>query len=170
MLSPDAQSKQFERTISYEASIPESSIKDAWDPNKYIDIDEIKPGMQAYCLTCYKGTEIEKFDLEVLSILHNVMPGRDLILVQGTDERFIYTGPVGGCSGSPVYINNRLAGALAHAPGWPFSKDPLYGVTLIKDILKTGQDTNLTSFKQSPQSGSQPEELDSNKPAYGRAG
>ncbi len=170
MLSLNAQSKQSERTISYEASIPESSITDVWDPNKYIDIDEIKPGMQAYCLTCYKGTEIEKFDLEVLSILHNVMPGRDLILVQGTDERFIYTGPVGGCSGSPVYINGRLAGALAHAPGWPFSKDPLYGVTLIKDILKTGQDTNLTGFKQSPQSGSQPEGLDRNKPAYGRAG
>ena len=62
------------------------------------------------------------------------MPGRDAILVRGTDERFIHTGPVAGCSGSPVYINGRLAGALAF--GWLFSKDPLYGVTPIADMLR----------------------------------
>jgi hypothetical protein len=61
----------------------------------------------------------------------------DAILVKGLDERFIHTGPVGGCSGSPVYIEGRMAGALAF--GWTFSKDPLYGVTPIKDMLRVGQ-------------------------------
>ena len=107
------------------------------DPTKYITIDEVRPGMEAYCLTGYKGTEIEKFDMEVLSVVRNVRPGRDAILVQGTDERFIRTGPVWGCSGSPVYIDGRLAGALAFA--WFFSKDPLYGVTPIEDMLKVGR-------------------------------
>jgi len=107
------------------------------DPTKYITIDEVRPGMEAYCLTGYKGTEIEKFDMEVLSVVRNVRPGRDAILVQGTDERFIHTGPVWGCSGSPVYIDGRLAGALAFA--WTFSKDPLYGVTPIEDMLKVGR-------------------------------
>ena len=109
------------------------------DKSKYITIDEIQPGMDAYCLTSYKGGEIEKFGLEVLSVVRGIRPGRDAILVQGTDERFIHTGPVLGCSGSPVYIDGRLAGALAFT--WAFSKDPLYGVTPIKDILEVGQRT-----------------------------
>ncbi|MCJ7777722.1 MAG: hypothetical protein MUP16_05345, partial [Sedimentisphaerales bacterium] len=115
----------------------QNAIDSAWDPAKYIGIDEIRPGMEAYCLTIYKGTEVEKFGLEVLSVVRNITPGRDAILVQGTDERFIHTGPVWGCSGSPVYIDGRLAGALAFAPS--FSKDPLYGVTPIKEMLRVGQ-------------------------------
>ena len=111
-------------------------LEGIWDPAKYISTDEIKPGMEAYCLTIYKGTAVEKFGLEVLSVVHDFTPGRDAILVRGTDERFIHTGPVAGCSGSPVYINGRLAGALAM--GWQFSKDPLYGVTPIADMLRVG--------------------------------
>jgi hypothetical protein len=110
------------------------------DSTKYITIDEVKPGMEAYCLTIFEGTKIEKFDLEVLSIVRNFRPGMDAILVKGLDERFIHTGPVGGCSGSPVYIEGRMAGALAF--GWTFSKDPLYGVTPIKDMLRVGQINN----------------------------
>jgi len=109
------------------------------DKSKYISIDEVRPGMEAYCLTAYKGTEIEKFDLEVLDVVRNIRPGGDAILVQGTDERFIHTGPVAGCSGSPVYIDGRLAGALAFA--WLFSKDPLYGVTPIEEMLRVGERT-----------------------------
>lgn len=109
----------------------------AGEPGKYIGIDEIAPGMEAYCLTCYEGTKIEKFGLKVLSVVRDISPGRDAILVQGTDERFIHSGPVAGCSGSPVYIDGRLAGALAF--GAYFSKDPLYGVTPIKEMLRVGQ-------------------------------
>ncbi|MHC4497600.1 MAG: SpoIVB peptidase S55 domain-containing protein, partial [Planctomycetota bacterium] len=107
------------------------------DKTKYITVEEIRPGMEAYCLTVYKGTEIEKFDLEVLDVVRNAMTGRDAILVQGTDERFVHTGPVAGCSGSPVYIDGRLAGALAF--GFFFSKDPLYGATPIEEMLRVGE-------------------------------
>jgi len=113
------------------------SIEDIWDPARYISIDEIRPGMEAYCLTVYDGTEVERFDLDVLSVVRKWSAGKDAILVQGTDERFIHTGPVSGCSGSPVYIDGRLAGALAF--GWYFSKDPLYGVTPIEEMLRVGQ-------------------------------
>ena len=106
------------------------------DKTRYITIDEIMPGMDAVCLTVYKGIEIEKFSLKVVDVVKDIRPGRNAILVMGTDERFIHTGPVAGCSGSPVYINNRLAGALAFA--WPFSKDPLYGVTPIEEMLEAG--------------------------------
>ncbi len=110
---------------------------DPLDTSRYIGLDEIKPGMDAYCLTCYKGTKVEKFTLEVLDVIRNARPGRDAILVQGTDPRFIHTGPVMGCSGSPVYINGRLAGALAWA--WGLSKDPLYQVTPIEEMLEVGR-------------------------------
>jgi len=106
------------------------------DKAKYITIDEIEPGMDATCLTVYKNVEIEKFSLKVVDIVRDFRPGRNAILVMGTDERFIHTGPVAGCSGSPVYINGRLAGALAF--GWTFSKDPLYGVTPIEEMLQAG--------------------------------
>ncbi len=109
------------------------------DKSKYISVDEIRPGMDAYCLTAYKGTEVEKFAVEVLSVVRDVRPGRDAILVRGTDERFISTGPVWGCSGSPVYIEGRLAGALAFS--WTFSKEPVYGATPIEEMLAVGRVT-----------------------------
>ncbi|MGE5296765.1 MAG: hypothetical protein ACM3VT_18245 [Solirubrobacterales bacterium] len=114
----------------------QSCIDAIWDSQRYIGIEEIKPGMDAYCLTDYGEAGIEKFALKVLDIVHDIEPGRNAILVMGEDERFKHTGPVGGCSGSPVYINGRLAGALAF--GWAFSKDPLYGVTPIAEMLEVG--------------------------------
>lgn len=108
----------------------------SWDPQRYIGLDEIKPGMEAYCLTDFGDGGIEKFALKVIDVVKDIDPGRDAILVMGLDDRFKHTGVVGGCSGSPVYINGRLAGALAF--GWTYSKDPLYGVTPIKDMLQVG--------------------------------
>ncbi|MBL7153575.1 MAG: hypothetical protein ISS79_07640, partial [Phycisphaerae bacterium] len=109
----------------------------AWDPARYIGLDEIKPGMEGYCLTEYGIEGIEKFNLKVIDVVRDFEPGRDVILVQGTDDRFIHSGPVGGCSGSPVYLDGRLAGALAFA--WTYSKDPLYGATAIADMLRVGE-------------------------------
>ncbi len=92
--------------------------------------------MEAYCLTVLKGNDIEKFPLKIISIVRNFQPGRDAILVVGTDERFIHAGTIHGCSGSPVYIDGRMAGALS--AGWDGSKDPLYLVTPIEDMLRIG--------------------------------
>lgn len=107
------------------------------DKSKYITIDEIQAGMKGYCLSCLEGTEVEKFDLEVVSVVFNMNAGRDAILVKIDDERFIHAGVIAGCSGSPVYIDGRLAGAMAF--GWSNSKDPIYGVTPIEDMLEAGR-------------------------------
>jgi len=112
----------------------------AIDKAKYITIDEIHPGQEAYCLTVLEGSTVEKFDLEVLSVVHNIRPGRDAIIVVGTDERFKHLGPIRGCSGSPVYIEGRLAGALAAS--WSYSKDALYQVTPIEDMLQVRPPSN----------------------------
>jgi hypothetical protein len=106
------------------------------DKTRYITIDEIHPGADAYCLTVLQGDKVEKFNLQVLSVMRNYRPGRDTIIVIGTDEEFKRIGPVRGCSGSPVYINGRMAGALAG--GWNYSKDPLYTITPIEDMLQVG--------------------------------
>jgi hypothetical protein len=119
-----------------EATQPQE--KSIWDPAKYISLDEIKPGMEAYCLTEYDLAGVEKFGLKVVDVIRNIEPGRDAILVRGTEGRFIDAGPVAGCSGSPVYIDGRLAGALALS--WAFSKEPLYAATPIAEMLKVGEE------------------------------
>ncbi len=98
--------------------------------------------MKAYCLTEYSIAGIEKFDLDVIDVVRDLEVGKDVILVKGTDERFIKTGPVAGCSGSPVYIEGRLAGALAYT--WSYSTEPLYAATPIEDML------GLDQVEQSP--------------------
>jgi len=127
-------------------------LEDVWDPARYIGLDEIKPGMEAYCLTEYGSAGIEKFGLKVVDVVRDVEPGRDAILVQGTDERFVHTGPVAGCSGSPVYIDGRLAGALAFT--WPYAKDPLYGTTPIEQMLRVGRGGGSGSSQASSRQGS----------------
>ncbi len=118
------------------ADVLQARIDAIWDAQRYIKVDEVKPGMDAYCLTDYGEAGVEKFALKVVDIVRDIDPGRSAILVMGMDDRFRHTGPVGGCSGSPVYIDGRLAGALAF--GWTFSKDPLYGVTPIREMLEVG--------------------------------
>jgi hypothetical protein len=125
----------------YAAGQPKG-LEDVWDSDRYISLDEIKPGMEAYCLTEYGVAGIEKFSMEVVDVIRNINPSsspgsRDAILVKGTDERFMHTGPVAGCSGSPVYIDGRLAGALAFT--WRYAKDPLYGATPIAEMLAVGR-------------------------------
>ncbi len=115
---------------------PSTSSDVFWDPQRYISLGEIKAGMEAYCLTDFGNGGIEKFPLKVIDVVKNIEPGRDAVLVIGLDDRFKHAGVVGGCSGSPVYIDGRLAGALAF--GWTYSKDPLYGVTPIKEMLEVG--------------------------------
>lgn len=105
----------------------------ATDESRYISLDEIKPDMTGYALSVYSGTTIEKFPIKVISVVRDYSPGKDAIFVMGTGEKFKHTGPVQGCSGSPVYIEGRIAGALAF--GWGFVKDPLYGVTPIGEML-----------------------------------
>ncbi len=106
------------------------------DATRHITLDEIRTDMEAWCLTVLEGTRVERFGLRIISIVRNYEPHRDAILVVGTDERFIHAGAIHGCSGSPVYIDGRMAGALA--AGWDGAKDPLYLVTPIEEMLAIG--------------------------------
>jgi hypothetical protein len=113
-----------------------NSVGMGLDSTKYITIDEITADMDAYCLTVFQGMKVERFPLKILSVAKGYRAGQNMILVIGTDERFQHSGAVHGCSGSPVYIDGRLAGALA--AGWDGSLDALYLVRPIEDMLQVG--------------------------------
>jgi hypothetical protein len=99
-----------------------------------ITVDEIKDGMKGYGLTVFKGTEPERFDVEVVGVLRNFRPSQELILVKTPHPRLNVTKNVRGMSGSPIYLDNRLAGAYAYS--WAaFQVEPVAGVTPIAPML-----------------------------------
>jgi len=101
-----------------------------------IPVSEIHAGMHGVAYTVFQGTKPESMGVEVLGILKNANgPKGDIILVRLSGEKAEYTGVVAGMSGSPVYLNGRLAGALAFRIG-EFSKEPIAGVTPIAEMLE----------------------------------
>jgi len=101
-----------------------------------IPVSEIHAGMHGVAYTVFQGTKPESMGVEVLGILRNANgPKGDIILVRLSGEKVEYTGVVAGMSGSPVYLNGKLAGALAFRIG-EFSKEPIAGVTPIKEMFE----------------------------------
>src|SRR5947209_9456441 len=103
---------------------------------KTISVDQIHAGMRGVAYTVFEGVKPEAMEVEVLGVLHNVNgPKGDIILVRLHGQRVEYTGVVAGMSGSPVYLDGKLAGALAFRIG-EFSKEPIAGVSPIADMLE----------------------------------
>jgi len=101
-----------------------------------IPVDQIHTGMHGVAYTVFQGIKPEPMDVEVLGVLHNVNgPKGDIVLVRLHGPKVEYTGVVAGMSGSPVYIDGKLVGALAFRIG-EFSKEPIAGVTPIADMLE----------------------------------
>ena len=101
-----------------------------------IPVDQIHTGMRGVAYTVFEGVKPESMDVEVLGVLHNVNgPKGDIILIRLHGQKAEYTGVVAGMSGSPVYLDGKLAGALAFRIG-EFSKEPIAGVTPIADMLE----------------------------------
>lgn len=102
---------------------------------KIMGIDEITPGMKGYGKTVFIGDRIEMFNVEVLGILRNWNAKSNMILIKMSGGPLERSGIIAGMSGSPVYIDNRLIGAVAY--GWSFSKDAIAGVTPIDEMRST---------------------------------
>jgi hypothetical protein len=100
-----------------------------------IPLSEIKEGMKGYGLTVFKGTEPERFDVEVIGILKSFRPGEPLILVKTPNPRLDITKTVAGMSGSPIFLDGRIAGAYSYSLGG-FEVEPVAGVTPI-DLMLT---------------------------------
>jgi hypothetical protein len=96
-------------------------------------VADIKPGMKGYGLTVFRGETPERFDVEVIDVLHKFRPDQDLILIRTMHPILDSALAVGGMSGSPIYIDDKLIGAYAY--GWTFGKEPIAGVTPIENML-----------------------------------
>ncbi len=98
---------------------------------------EVRPGMRGSGRTVFAGSGVEDFDVEVVGTLPQIGPGQNLILVRLSGGPLAETGVLAGMSGSPVYIGQRLMGAVAYS--WGFSKDAIAGVTPIEEMLAVGE-------------------------------
>jgi len=107
----------------------------AQESNELLPLSQVRPGMRGYAYTIFAGDQVEKFNLEVIGVLDNFLgPKQPIILVQLKGPKVEHTGVVAGMSGSPVYLDGKLAGALSLKLGI-FTKEPIGGVTPIQDVL-----------------------------------
>jgi hypothetical protein len=98
-------------------------------------VSELKPGMVATGRTVFQGDQLEEFRAHILGILrNNIGPRRDLILARLEGGPLANTGVIAGMSGSPVYIDGRLVGAVSYSLG-DFAKEPLAGITPIDEMI-----------------------------------
>jgi hypothetical protein len=93
----------------------------------YWNIEDVRAGMKGVGRTVMKGTKVETFQAEVLGVLKNTSPGRDLVLCRLSGLGLEKTGVIAGMSGSPVYLEGKLLGAVAYA--WAYGKEPIAGIT-----------------------------------------
>jgi hypothetical protein len=108
-----------------------------------LPLEQVQPGMRVVARTVFAGSRIEPFEGKVLGVARNFMgPQRHIIMVQFEGERLYHTGIAQGMSGSPVYVDGKLIGALSLGFS-PFPKDPVAGVTPIEYMLAESEDQTV---------------------------
>ena len=120
--------------VSLAAGLPAQS--------RMFPVDELRPGMVAVGRTVFEGERLDEFKVHILGVLRNVIgPKRDLILARLEGGPLANAGVIAGMSGSPVYIDGRLVGAVSYSLG-EFSKEPIAGITPIAEMIA---DATLTT-------------------------
>jgi hypothetical protein len=103
---------------------------------KVFPLAEVRRGLHGVAYTVFEGVTPESMEVEILGVLKNAIgPGQDMILARLKGTKPEYTGVVAGMSGSPVYVDGRLVGALSYRIG-QFSKEPICGITPIEQMLE----------------------------------
>src|SRR5437763_11072279 len=97
-------------------------------------LSQVRKGMKGYGVTVFEGTKLERFDVEIIGVLNNIGPGQNMILARVDSPIVNRAGVIAGMSGSPIFIDEKVIGALAY--GWQFAKEPVCGITPIEEMLK----------------------------------
>src|SRR2546421_12436786 len=112
--------------------------------SRLFPVEELRPGMKGVARTVFSGTQPEDFGVEILGVLPGFPgPHESAIIARLSGNKVDKTGVFAGMSGSPVFIDGRLVGAIAFS--FPFSKEPIAGITPIKqmiDIFERGSERN----------------------------
>src|SRR5918996_4241112 len=104
--------------------------------SRVFPVDELRPGMVGVGRTVFEGDKLEDFTVHIIGVLRNVIgPRRDLILARLDGGPLANAGVIAGMSGSPVYIDGRLVGAVSYSLG-AFSKEPIAGITPINEMIE----------------------------------
>lgn len=121
--------------VSPSAAAARSEVKPEFMP-----VEAIRPGMKGYGLTVFEGAEPERFEVEVLGLLRGVpYPKQTSVIARLSGPQIDRTGVFAGMSGSPVFIEGKLVGAIAFT--FAFSKEPIAGITPIKDMIQNVEGT-----------------------------
>lgn len=136
-------------TAPFASAEPTKPIPD--EHEETISVDEIRRGMRGHGYSVFAGTEPERFELEVIGVVRQQTPALTYILAKLEGQDLERSGVIGGMSGSPIYVEGRLAGALAYS--YNFSMDPIAGITPIAamrkiDSLRLGSDASETVPRQ----------------------
>lgn len=116
---------------------------------EFFPIDQIKPGQRAVGYTVFVGSEPKPFELEILGVLKGFPnPGQSAVLSKLLGEEMNHTGVFQGMSGSPVYIDGKLVGAVAF--GFMFAKDPIAGITPIQHMIEVFEQRQEGEKKEQP--------------------
>jgi hypothetical protein len=99
----------------------------------FFPLEDVHPGLHGIGRTVFEGDRIEEFQVEILGVLQNLGPKQTIILARLSGGPLAETGVLQGMSGSPVYIDGKLLGAIAL--GFPFSKQPIAGIQPIEAML-----------------------------------
>jgi hypothetical protein len=117
-------------------------------PLAIFPLSEVKAGMRGVGRTVFSGTKIEEFNVEILGVLENAGPRQSIILARLSGGPLERTGVMQGMSGSPVYLDGRLAGAVALS--FPFSKEPIAGIRPIEEMLRSAPASPQTMARANP--------------------
>ncbi len=102
------------------------------DGGQVFGLAEVEAGLKGYGLSVFSGERPERFEVEVVGVWRNVRPGMSFILARLSGQNLEKSGVIAGMSGSPVYFDQRPAGAVAFA--WPFAQDAIAGITPIETM------------------------------------
>jgi hypothetical protein len=100
-------------------------------------LNEIRPGMKGKGKTAFSGRQVEDFGVTIIGVMENVEPRRNIILAELSGQGLESTGVLSGMSGSPVYIDDRLIGAVAYS--FPFARKAIAGITPIEEMLASSK-------------------------------
>ncbi|HVB29383.1 MAG TPA: SpoIVB peptidase S55 domain-containing protein [Terriglobia bacterium] len=110
------------------------SALQAQSQTQFFPLSEIRPGLKGVGRTIFEGNKVQEFQVEFLGVLKNFLaPKHDVILARLSGGPLAETGVIEGMSGSPVYVDGKLVGAVALA--FPFAKEAITGITPIEDML-----------------------------------
>src|SRR5262249_48438413 len=110
------------------------SSQDQQSKTEFFPLDQVKPGMRAVGYTVFSGGEPKKFDIEILGVMKGFPnPRQNAVLSRLVGDELYHTGVFQGMSGSPVYIDGKLLGAVAF--GYQFAKDPIAGIMPIQYMI-----------------------------------